>query len=375
MIEPSKFFDALTEAGVSYYSGVPDSLLKSFCAYVSDNVSQKNHVIAANEGASVGLAIGYHLATGGVPLVYMQNSGLGNAVNPLMSLAAKEVYSVPVIIMIGWRGEPGVKDEPQHIKQGEVTLATLDAMDIPYTIISGDEASDVEKVKSAVVQAKNSSAAHALVVKKGSFENYKLKSDQAGLYEHRREDAVKLIVDCLDDNDVVVSTTGMASRELFEYRKEKGQGHGRDFLTVGGMGHASQIAMGIANQKQDRRVVCIDGDGAVLMHMGSLAISGQSGLTNLKHIVINNAAHDSVGGQPTVGTDIDLPKVARACGYSFAKTCNDLSQFKYLLVELLTSPGVGFLEIRVGKGNRPDLGRPTTTPQENKISFMKNLVS
>lgn len=373
MIEPSRLFEELANAGVTYYAGVPDSLLKFFCAYVSDNVAPENHVITANEGASVGLAIGYHLATGDVPLVYMQNSGLGNTINPLMSLADSDVYSIPMVLMIGWRGEPDTKDEPQHVKQGKVTLTTLDAMGIPYEILDGEEESDLGKVSRAVDSTKQNSSPVALVVKKGSFASYKLKNDKDLDLKHKREDAIKIVADCLSDDHVVVSTTGMASRELFEYRKEKGQDHSRDFLTVGGMGHANQIAMGIAAQKGDREVVCIDGDGAILMHMGSLAICGQSGLKNFTHIVVNNAAHDSVGGQPTVANEIDLTAVARACGYTFAKSCDDLSEFKELLKESLEEPGVNLLEVKVGKGNRADLGRPTTTPKENKNSFMSNL--
>jgi phosphonopyruvate decarboxylase len=375
MIKPSEFFNLLQGEGVEYFAGVPDSLLKAICAYISDSVSANNHVISANEGAAVGLGIGYHLATGNLPLVYMQNSGLGNIINPLTSLADEDVYSIPMLLLIGWRGEPGVKDEPQHVKQGRVTLDTLEALGVPYEVIDSNcEGLELaEKLKKACDFAKNNSRAFALVVRKGAFEPYTLKAASDEVQEYRREDAIKDIVEHLSNDDIVVSTTGMASRELFEYRKAKGQSHGADFLTVGGMGHASQIAMGIASQKSNRNVLCIDGDGAALMHMGSLAIIGQSQLTNYKHIVINNGAHDSVGGQPTVANSISLPDIAKACGYSAIISCDNLDSIGNSLNNFFSSEGPCFMEIKVGKGNRKDLGRPTTTPIENKIAFMQNL--
>ena len=371
MISPQSFFEALTEAGVEFFAGVPDSLLKNFCAYVTDNAAENSHVIAANEGAAVGLAMGYHLATGKVPLVYLQNSGLGNTINPLTSLVDSEVYGIPLLLLIGWRGEPGVKDEPQHVKQGRVTLEMLASAEIPYTTIDGSQSDIASTIQQAVQSAQSSSCAHALVVSKGSFDSYQISEQLPDSFDWNREDAIKLIVDQLDARDIVVSTTGMASRELFEYRVEKQHGHERDFLTVGGMGHASQIALGIASQKPERRVVCIDGDGAALMHMGSLAINGMSGLKNFRHIIINNGVHDSVGGQPTVAFDIDLPEIAKACGYKTAASCSSATTVGPLLESLLESTGPSVLELKVNKGSRKDLGRPTSTPQENKLAFMQ----
>lgn len=374
MISPASFYQNLKNVGVDYFTGVPDSLLKSFCAYVTDNTPNSNHVIAANEGAAVGLAIGYHLATGNVPLVYFQNSGLGNTVNPLMSLADPEVYSIPMLLLIGWRGEPDVKDEPQHVKQGRVMLQTLDAMEIPYQIICGDEDADAQAVKLAMQSANERSGVCALIVRKNSFEGYALPNSPQP-YSMNREDAIKAVVDQLGPKDIVVATTGMASRELFEYRKACGQGHQADFLTVGGMGHASQIALGIAYQKPDRRVICLDGDGAAIMHLGSMAVSGTSGLTNFKHIVINNGAHDSVGGQPTVGFDIDLVNIAQGCGYQNAQSVDSIAELNKSLSICLSSEKNILLEVRVNKGNRKDLGRPTKTPKQNKQGFMEFLSS
>ncbi|ARN73866.1 phosphonopyruvate decarboxylase [Oceanicoccus sagamiensis] len=370
MINPADFFAALTQSGVGYFTGVPDSLLKTFCAYVTDNTEASNHVIAANEGAAVGLAVGYHLATGQIPLVYLQNSGLGNTINPLTSLVDAEVYSIPMLLMVGWRGEPGVKDEPQHVKQGRITLDMLESMQLPYTVIDGTEPDIDAVVSAATASAKELGSAHFLVVRKGSFDSYKMQAGLAQDFGWNREDAIKAIVDQLGASDIVVATTGMASRELFECRVALGQSHEQDFLTVGGMGHASQIALGIASQKEDRQIVCIDGDGAALMHLGSMAINGMANMKNFKHIIINNGAHDSVGGQPTVAFDIDLPKIAEACGYRQVNTCDSSDTLTADLKSFFDAPGPSVLEIKVNKGNRSDLGRPTTTPKQNKQAFM-----
>lgn len=375
MVAPAVLFDHLSKADVEFFTGVPDSLLKDFCAYVTDHADASQHVTAANEGAAVGLAMGYHLATGKIPLVYLQNSGIGNAVNPLLSLVDNEVYGIPMLLLVGWRGEPGVKDEPQHVKQGRVMLRMLEAMDIPYGIIVGDEIEAKEIVDKAIATARRKSSAFAIVVKKGAFDSYQLQNNLASNYPFGREEVIKLIVDHLCDRDVVVATTGMASRELFEYRAARTQGHERDFLTVGGMGHASQIALGVAAQKKDSCVICIDGDGASIMHMGSMAISGNSALSNFKHIIINNGAHDSVGGQPTVGFSIDLPKISRGCGYKTVASVENEAALLCALPELLRATGPAMLEVKVNKGNRKDLGRPTTTPAQNKAAFMSFLRS
>jgi len=375
MISPELFFNACKKEGVNFFSGVPDSLLKNMCAYISDNTSEKNHIIAANEGNALSLGIGYHLATGQLPLIYMQNSGLGNIVNPLLSLADSDVYAIPMLLMIGWRGEPNIKDEPQHKKQGRVTIALLESMEIPYSVLSSEtsNAEAVKIIREAVSISQKNNTPFALVVKKDSFESYGIKNDSKGDYPLLREQAIKLVVDGLGDNDVVVATTGVASRELFEYREALCQGHEKDFLTVGGMGHASQIAVGIALQKSDRNVFCFDGDGAMLMHMGSLAINANTKCTNFKHIIFNNGAHDSVGGQPTVGYQIDVKSIASALGYSKVLQATNESEIKNALEELHQYDGMVLLEIRVNKGFRSNLGRPSTTPIENKKALMNFL--
>ena len=370
MIHPHAFFDLLSRNGIEFYAGVPDSLLKHFCAYVSDQVASDRHVIAANEGGAMAVGLGYYLATGKIPLVYMQNSGLGNSINPLLSLCDPDVYSIPTILLIGWRGEPGLHDEPQHRKQGRVMLPLLEAVEIPYCVLPPDAAEAESVVEAGIGIAGRDGLPYAFVVRRGTFEPFALIPETAPIYTLSREDAIKVIVDSLEPSDIVVATTGMVSRELFEYRAARCAGHAGDFLTVGGMGHASQIALGVAMQRRDRLVYCLDGDGAAIMHMGSLAISGQSGCGNLKHVVLNNGAHDSVGGQPTVGFSIEIPTAARSMGYEVVRTADCLSDLEESLIMLRNTRSPGLLEVRVRKGARADLGRPTTTPNENKLAFM-----
>ncbi len=373
MIDAGQFVDCLKGHGIDFFTGVPDSLLRSFCAYVTDNCGA-HHVIAANEGGAIALAAGHYLATGKTALVYMQNSGQGNAVNPLCSLADPDVYSIPMVLLVGWRGEPGVKDEPQHAKQGKVTLSLFETLGIPTDILPGDETAALELVREMVGRAKAESRPVALIVRKGLFAEYKLQNRAVDIAALRREDAIVAILKSLPEDAVVVSTTGMISREVYETRERLGQGHERDFLTVGSMGHASMIAVGIAMAQPDRPVVCLDGDGAGIMHMGHLAIVGQSGCTNLTHIVLNNAAHDSVGGQPTVGDVIDLSAIAAACGYDVNPEADVAAALYFRPPALERHPGKPrFVEIKVAKGARKDLGRPKEPPQINKVLYMKTL--
>lgn len=370
MIRPSFFYNLLSEYGIEFYAGVPDSLLKNLCAYITDNADKKNNIIAANEGGAIGLAAGYHLATGGIPVVYMQNSGLGNTINPLLSLTDKEVYNMPVLLVIGWRGEPNVHDEPQHIKQGKVTIPLLDCMGIRNEIIADNENDLQTQIANAVNFMKTTNEVFALVVKKGTFDSYKLKNNRQYDYALEREEAIQMVAASMDKKAVVVSTTGKISRELFEYRENSEHAHHRDFLTVGSMGHASQIALGIALNKPDRNIYCFDGDGAVIMHMGSMGIVGEMAPKNFFHIVFNNGAHDSVGGQPTIGLNIDIPNIAACCGYKKVISVEKREELQEILTSLAANEGPVLLEIKVKKGSRDNLGRPTTTPIENKTALM-----
>ena len=376
MIRPEFFIETLRQKGIDCFAGVPDSLLKNICAYITDHLDEAHNIIAANEGAALGLAAGHYLATGQPACVYMQNSGEGNIINPLASLTDQEVYNIPVLLLIGWRGRPGVHDEPQHVKQGKVTTGLLNVMGVNYEVLSKKEDKATKQIEKAVKALANKEV-FALVIEKDTFEDYKLQNVEENNLTMSREEAIQTVAAALGEKDCIVSTTGMISRELFEYRTAMNQSHERDFLTVGSMGHASQIALGIALAQPERRVWCFDGDGAAIMHMGSMAIVANKVPKNYVHVVFNNGAHDSVGGQPTVGLKMDMPAVAKAVGYKSVYSVDSKDglekQLSIINSQLSIYEYPIFLEIRVRKGNRKDLGRPTTTPIQNKDALMQFL--
>ncbi len=372
MIRPEFFIEALREKGIDCFAGVPDSLLKNICAYITDHFDAAHNIIAANEGAAIGLAAGHYLATGQPACVYMQNSGEGNIINPLASLTDQEVYNIPVLLLIGWRGRPGVHDEPQHVKQGKVTTGLLNVMGVNYEVLSKEEDKAAKQIEKAAKALANKEV-FALVIEKDTFEDYKLQNVEVNDLTMSREEAIQTVAAALGEKDCIVSTTGMISRELFEYRAAMNQGHERDFLTVGSMGHASQIALGIALAQPERRVWCFDGDGAAIMHMGSMAIVANKAPKNYVHVVFNNGAHDSVGGQPTVGLKIDLPTVAKAVGYKAEYSVDNKEALNAILKNVNSLEGPTLIEVKVKKGNRKDLGRPTTTPIQNKEALMNFL--
>ena len=360
--------------GSEFYTGVPDSQLRPLCDCLMDTygIDPRHHIIAANEGNCTALAAGYHLATGKIPVVYLQNSGEGNIINPAASLLSDQVYGIPVVFIIGWRGEPGIHDEPQHIYQGAVTLRLLEAMDISAFVI-GKETAD-EEARSAMSCFRPLLAAGkstAFVVRKGGL-SYENKVIYQNGFTLRREEAIRHIARAAG-TDPIVSTTGKASRELFEIREQAGQGHQYDFLTVGSMGHASSIALGIALNKPERKVWCIDGDGAVLMHMGAMAVLGANKPENLVHVVINNGAHETVGGMPTVAEAVDVPGAARACGYRNAVSVDTAEALDRELEQAKAGSGLRLIEVKCALGARADLGRPTTSAWENKRAFMNYL--
>lgn len=373
MISPRFFYDTLASYGIDFYAGVPDSLLKNLCAYITDHADAAHNIIAANEGGAMGLAAGHYLATSQIPVVYMQNSGEGNIINPLASLTDPDVYNIPVLLVIGWRGKPGVHDEPQHVKQGKVTTGLLNVMGVDYTVLSKEEGKAETQIKKAVTYMQATKQCYALVIEKDTFDAYTLQNIEMNDLSISREEAIQIAAAALKEKDVIVSTTGMISRELFEYRTAMNQGHERDFLTVGSMGHASQIALGIALAQPERRVWCFDGDGASIMHMGSMAIVANKAPKKFVHVVFNNGAHDSVGGQPTVGLKIDLSAVARAVGYQAVFTIDNTNDLKNILSTVNGFKSPAFIEVKVKKGNRKDLGRPTTTPIQNKEALMEFL--
>ena len=360
--------------GADFYAGVPDSQLKALCdcLMAKYGIDPKHHLVAANEGNATALAAGYHLATGKVPVVYMQNSGEGNIINPVASLLNDKVYGIPCVFLVGWRGEPGVHDEPQHIYQGEVTVRLLEDMDI-RTFVIGKETTE-EELRKAMESFRpllaNGKQA-AFIVRKGALQfdgrvEYKNGNAMA------REDVIRHIVRAAG-TDVIVSTTGKASRELFEIREANRQGHQYDFLTVGSMGHSSSIALGIAAQKPERKVWIVDGDGAALMHMGAMAVLGASAPRNIAHVLINNGAHETVGGMPTAALKADMVRIAQGCGYPHAVRVDTFDALDRELAAAKARSELAFIEVRCSIGARENLGRPTTTPMENKRGFMEYL--
>ena len=369
-----KVEDFVNVLGCDFYTGVPDSQLKALCNYLINTygIDEKHHIIAANEGNCTAIAAGYHLATNKVPVIYMQNSGEGNIINPVASLLNDKVYGIPAIFVIGWRGEPGTHDEPQHIYQGEITCKLLDLMDIDNFVIDKDTtAEDLATVMESYEKILKLGKSVAFVVKKGALtydEKVEYKNDNDMLREEIIEHIVKVT-----DEDPIVSTTGKASRELFEIRERNNQSHKYDFLTVGSMGHTSSIALGVAINKPDMKIWCIDGDGSLLMHMGSISLIGSISPNNSIHIVINNGAHETVGGMPTVADNLDLVSIAKSSGYPYAVSVDNFSDLDSELEKLKASNHLSFIEIKSSIGARDDLGRPTTTSMENKENFMKFL--
>lgn len=370
MINTKDFFNYLNSHGLEFYVGVPDSLLANLYACIEDNCGKNNNIIAANEGNAVAIAAGYHLATSKIGIVYMQNSGIGNAVNPLLSLIDEEVYKIPMLLLIGWRGEPNTEDEPQHKKQGIVTEPLLSSMDIKTIILSENYKQQINECINYMVATEK---AAAVIIKKDTFSPYaNLKIYNP--YTLNREKALEIIINSLSDDDFIVSTTGKSSREIFEIRKKNLQTHSHDFLTVGSMGHAASLAFGVSINS-DKNIFCIDGDGAFLMHMGGLAIIAQNADKNFNYILINNGSHESTGGQPTVGFNINIKKILEAFGFKNIYTAEKVNEVKNYITRLKENKDLSALIINTGLYSRKDLGRPELNPKENKAGFMKALQS
>ena len=371
-MDASVLLDACGAAGIDYFAGVPDSQLKGLCdeLFARFGTASDRHTVAHNEGGAIGLCAGHWLATGRPALCYMQHSGIGNAVNPLASLMDPKVYGIPCVLVIGWRGEPGVKDEPQHVKQGEITLKQLEILDIPYMILDGRMTEDAFRplFNDLIAQTRDGKCV-AIVVRKGALTTAQ-KPDYTNAYTLKREEAAEIILDETGE-DVIISTTGKLSREIYEIRERRGQGHERDFLTVGSMGHASMIALGLATEKKDRHFWCLDGDGAALMHLGALAVIGRRKPDNLIHVVISNGAHETVGGMPVCCGELDVPALATAAGYPRVFTADSADGLRKCLMEARATGQLCLIEVKCACGARADLGRPATTPTQNRDALME----
>ncbi|MBP9103526.1 MAG: phosphonopyruvate decarboxylase [Chitinophagaceae bacterium] len=371
MIHPERLYNYLSQQGVDFYTGVPDSLLKDFLKYVQDHSTAEKNIITANEGLAVALASGYHFKTGKLPLVYLQNSGLGNIINPLTSLADKEMYSVPMLLLIGWRGRPGTTDEPQHKKMGRITIPLLDVLEVPHHFMDGDESFSFESIDKAISLALAEQKPVALIVPDGIFEKYEgaIKEDE---YKLVREDVIGRIIAKLNGNEVVICTTGKSGREFYEANIAANNKIRKYLLSVGAMGHANHIALGVKGQS-DKKVIMLDGDGALLMHMGSLPVIAHHAATNYIHVVINNGSHESVGGQPTEGFFADCCGIAKASGYKKIIRITNETELEEWLNDSLASSETQFVEIRTSRQSRSDLGRPTGSPVDWKNDFISAL--
>lgn len=371
MISPENFYFELKKKNVNFFAGVPDSLLKNFCNYITDNCNSREHIIAANEGNAIGLATGHYLATKSIPVVYMQNSGLGNSVNPLASLANSCVYGIPMLLVIGWRGEPEGKDEPQHCIQGNITLEQLSLLNVATLIVDADS-NLTEIIHVAFNRIKENCSPVALLVRKGTFSSWQIKNKSRDSSDLKREEALHSFLESLSSNDLIVSTTGKTSRELYELRDMLGMPI-NDFYVVGSMGHASSISLGIALSRPDKRVFCFDGDGSLLMHMGAVPIIGYSKCKNLVHVVFNNSAHESVGGHPTVAGSMDFSSISKACGYLNYMKAENINTLQECISKIDLLDGPIMLEVIVKQGSRDDLERPTTSLSAIKDSFMEKI--
>ncbi len=364
---------SLQKNNIDFFTGVPDSLLKQFCAYLADNVSPASNIIAANEGNAVAIASGYHMSTGKYPCVYLQNSGIGNIINPMLSLAHQGVYCIPMLLMIGWRGEPGKKDEPQHMIQGEKTAPMLTAAGINYEVLPDYIEGATQAVEAAVNHLKNRGSPYAFIVKRQTFGDYAQKRPFKSNFPLSREECIAALLEYVGEYDPVIATTGFASRELYELELKKKKQFRNSFLCVGSMGHASSIALGVATQKGSRKVFCLDGDGAAIMHLGSIALIGGHKVKNFVHVVLNNGCHESVGGQPTVGSKISFTGIAKACGYAQTFEAKTKEEIASAMKHCTTTNGPTLIEIKCGVNTRKNLGRPKQSPKQNKKEFMSFL--
>ena len=373
MVELQKLFPALHGMGLNFFTGVPDSLLNDFCLYLVNNMPNNQHVMAANEGNAIGIAAGYHMATGEIPVVYMQNSGIGNATNPLLSLTHKDVYSIPLILVIGWRGDPAIQDHAQHKKQGELTPVLMKDMDIPYEILDSDD-TVIEQFAWAAEQAKKSNSPVALIVKKAILTQKEKKQEYADSPLMNREEAISAVLDVLGNDAIYLATTGRATRELHEQIMQHGYDYGIEFLNVGAMGHLSSIGLGLAMGAPDKKIVVFDGDAAAVMHMGSFATNGRYQPTHLIHIVLNNGVNESVGGQKSSGQIIDLTTVANGCGYlTLNKPVESKEELKNIVKRLAEDNHLSFIDVHVRQGIRKDLPGLKIEHQVAKQSLMSNL--
>jgi phosphonopyruvate decarboxylase len=375
MLSPEKLVRWLAENGVTFATGIPDSVLGGLCWELMKETSGINHVIACNEAAAVATAIGWHIGTNSIPLVYLQNSGLGSAVNPLASLAAGEVFHVPVLLLIGWRGKPGRLDEPQHRLMGSATVPILNCLGIPVDELPPDEEIAHDAITKIFGEIRVTGESRALVVEMGTIgpsESIPWSRYHAGLWTGA--EALRHLCRRMPKDDLCVSTVGLVSRLLAAYRSGHRQEPANDLLAVGGLGLVSQLALGLALATPTRRIWCFDGDGSLLMHLGALTSVGASKPKNFVHVLFNNGIHESVGGLPSANQDTAFLQISRACGYKWDASAANAADLDILDHWLQDRDGPYFLELRVSRNVDLEVGRPRTSPRANKDMVMKCMI-
>lgn len=351
MLDQKRVFQTLAENGVNFFTGVPDSYLNGFCNYALENCGERN-VIAANEGNAVGIAAGHYLASKEIPLVYMQNSGMGNAINPLASMADERVYAIPMLLLIGWRGQGDSEpNHPQHALQGEITPTLLETMHIPYTVLADSDDEFVLTAERALKYCRENRRSYALIAPKGVMAAADKPNNTDDTYPMSREEAIEVFLNRMPADTIYTATTGRATRELFFLRERRNETKAHDFLNVGSMGHASSVALGIALENPNRYVVALDGDCAAMMHMGAMTMASKVNAPRLMHVVLNNGAHESVGGQPSAGHRVDFTKIAEACGYeTVGHAVTTQAELEQAIDALKDCGRASFIDCRIHKG-------------------------
>lgn len=369
-LPPNVFYNQLTARGFDFFTGVPDSLLTDFIQYVGDHHPAEKYINAANEGTAVGLAAGWHLATKRFPVVMIQNSGIGNVINPLLSLVDPRVYKIPMLFLIAWRGEPGKKDEPQHIVQGGIMSSLLADLGVTSEVLPGYDEGAEAALDLAHFHLRTKGSPFAFLVRRKTFLTYTSTKETTQKHSLSREDAIHVMLEHIGKFDSLISGAGVSSRELIEIREKKGILFNQDFYCLGAKGHSSSIAMGIALAKPSKMIYVLDSDGSFFMHMGAAAQIGSRKIPNLRHIILNNHVHETSGGVPSVGDTVDFVKLAEGCGYVYSASASTKEEVIKHLENMKTIQGSGLLEIKIRSFSKLDTRPPKIGPKENKENFM-----
>jgi phosphonopyruvate decarboxylase len=352
---PRGLVDVLVSCGVRFATGVPDSLLAPLCDQVDDRRSIQ-HIIAASEGSALALGGGHYLATGQRPLIYMQNSGLPNAINPYLSMCHPSAYAIPSIWVIGWRGEPGVPDEPQHRAIGAATEGLLALLNVPVFMLRSGDADELDRLEAWMQDREQGTV--AVLVSARAVDADRRAPRRLEARPLKRREVLEHLVTGLDEEDTIFAGIGHVGRELLAVRGGAPTEFAGDLLCVGGMGHASQFALGFALARPERRVWCLDGDGAFTMHMGACSWLTRHPEQRFIHVLFDNGVHASVGGQPVCGQAVDFGRIAGALGYQHIERVSTLPAAQAALDQARARRAPTFLWCMVDERSASGLPRP-----------------